>query len=463
MATAKAWDQLRAIETSPEYLELRAQEFPYRDIALAVVDLRGRLGLTQTQLAERVGTTQSVISRLESGRHPVEVKLLVRIADAFGLPIALHFGDAPAATQPDASLDPTSALSGDDLLDRFNAANTSRDWDQAHAAAAQLALEPTSARRRVALALDAYNQGKYAEAEEWASAAQGEPMPRASADVAALVRARSLINLDRPKDAVRVLERVAPGSPLGWVVSAARADAYVELHDAKRALLESEKALAEAMGEPEALYLAARTAWHADQIWEALRRIIEFRAAAPESLDGRLLHGSILGFLASRTDDEQGYMAALEVFRAAMANGDCEAMRLYSTTAGRLGDWSEAFRVGARFLKHRGDDGKGHCQHTDGGGDHHHFVFEHIIPDTFRALGEREPKEIDKICSTFFEGKSLYTRHVLYVSLTHQLCETHLLPIFDDWSCRISVGSSKIRFALDCFEKLRGGKKLIYK
>ena len=75
MNASKAWDKLKAVETSPEFEILRAQEFPYRSVALSVVDLRGRLEMTQGQLAQRVGTTQSVISRLESGRHPIEIRL----------------------------------------------------------------------------------------------------------------------------------------------------------------------------------------------------------------------------------------------------------------------------------------------------------------------------------------------------------------------------------------------------
>ena len=51
------------------------REFPYREVADAIVELRAHHHLTQTQLAELAGTTQSVIARAESGKHPVEVKL----------------------------------------------------------------------------------------------------------------------------------------------------------------------------------------------------------------------------------------------------------------------------------------------------------------------------------------------------------------------------------------------------
>ncbi|MDT8322003.1 MAG: helix-turn-helix transcriptional regulator, partial [Xanthomonadales bacterium] len=42
---------------------------------------RSRAGLTQAQVAERMGTTQSVVARLESGQLP-SMKTLQRFADA---------------------------------------------------------------------------------------------------------------------------------------------------------------------------------------------------------------------------------------------------------------------------------------------------------------------------------------------------------------------------------------------
>ena len=426
MSPAKAWEDLRALESSPEYIDLRAREFPYRDIALAVVELRGRLGITQTQLANAVGTQQSVISRLESGRHPVEVKLLTRIAEAFGVPLAVAFGIAPASEPLEHREQP--AASGDPLLDAFNAANTSRDFRAAHAAALKIAKEPTTARRQVALALHSYNQGDYAEAERWAREAVAGDLPPASGDVASLVLARSLVNLDRAGEALQILDAVGDGSSLGWVVAAARADAYVELHDADRALAESERALAAAGDEPEARYLAARTAWHADRIWDALEQVSVFRAVAPGSLDGMLLHGSILGFLASRSDDTDAYRSALAVFEEALPTGDCEAQRLYATTAARLGEWKRAFDTAAKFLKNRGEDGSGHCQHTEKGGDHRHYVYEHILPDAFSALGEEDPQAIEKAAAfaekRFGPQEFLVTQRALARALQGDLAGT---------------------------------------
>lgn len=54
------------------------------EIAMAVKSARTRAGLTQVELAEKVGTSQSVIARLESGndtRTP-SLSLLARIASS---------------------------------------------------------------------------------------------------------------------------------------------------------------------------------------------------------------------------------------------------------------------------------------------------------------------------------------------------------------------------------------------
>ncbi len=66
---------------------------PYEGIARIVIARRQGLGLTQQQLAERVGTTHSVISRIESGQHPISVTTLRRLAAAFDTHLVVGFGD----------------------------------------------------------------------------------------------------------------------------------------------------------------------------------------------------------------------------------------------------------------------------------------------------------------------------------------------------------------------------------
>ena len=87
------WRDVAAeLESRPGYREAFELQFPYANVALAVVALRERHGLTQRALAELVGTPQPVIARLESGRHPVEVRLLARVADAVDESWTVQFG-----------------------------------------------------------------------------------------------------------------------------------------------------------------------------------------------------------------------------------------------------------------------------------------------------------------------------------------------------------------------------------
>lgn len=94
------WREFAAqLEEQPGFRETFLAQFPYANVALAVVTLRERHRLTQRALAELVGTPQSVIARLEGGRHSVEIKLLNRIADAVGERWTVSFG-GPVVSEP---------------------------------------------------------------------------------------------------------------------------------------------------------------------------------------------------------------------------------------------------------------------------------------------------------------------------------------------------------------------------
>jgi len=85
----------RREQRSAAYREELRRIAPYQGIARLVIDRRQALALTQQQLAERVGTSHSVISRIESGQYPTSVTTLRRLADAFGTHLVLGFDDQP--------------------------------------------------------------------------------------------------------------------------------------------------------------------------------------------------------------------------------------------------------------------------------------------------------------------------------------------------------------------------------
>lgn len=57
---------------------------PEFELIEALLSARCRAGLTQAQLAERMGTTQSVIARLEGGHTTPSLSTLSRYAEATG-------------------------------------------------------------------------------------------------------------------------------------------------------------------------------------------------------------------------------------------------------------------------------------------------------------------------------------------------------------------------------------------
>jgi transcriptional regulator with XRE-family HTH domain len=63
-------------------------------LAKLVIHRRAALGVTQRELARRIGTKESAISRLESGRHATNVATLRRVFEALGGQLVIGF-DAP--------------------------------------------------------------------------------------------------------------------------------------------------------------------------------------------------------------------------------------------------------------------------------------------------------------------------------------------------------------------------------
>lgn len=57
---------------------------PEFEMARQMIAARARAGLTQAQVAKRMGTSQSVVARLESGRRMPSMRTLTRYAKATG-------------------------------------------------------------------------------------------------------------------------------------------------------------------------------------------------------------------------------------------------------------------------------------------------------------------------------------------------------------------------------------------
>ena len=84
---------MRGRARNPEYRAELERLAPYEALARIVIRRRGQLGLSQAELAERVGTSHSAISRIESGRHPTTVQTLRRLAAALNTHLVVGFAD----------------------------------------------------------------------------------------------------------------------------------------------------------------------------------------------------------------------------------------------------------------------------------------------------------------------------------------------------------------------------------
>ena len=90
----------RMIGDDAELRELVAQETVNAQVARLIYDARARAGLTQKQLAELVGTTQSVIARLEDADYRGHsLSMLQRIASALEHRVDVRFVPLKARSQ----------------------------------------------------------------------------------------------------------------------------------------------------------------------------------------------------------------------------------------------------------------------------------------------------------------------------------------------------------------------------
>jgi DNA-binding XRE family transcriptional regulator len=82
----------RYIEGKPEMIALYEEELANAEVARKIYDLREAAGLTQRQLAKLVGTTASVICRLEDADYEGHsLAMLRRIAEALDKRVEIRF------------------------------------------------------------------------------------------------------------------------------------------------------------------------------------------------------------------------------------------------------------------------------------------------------------------------------------------------------------------------------------
>jgi ribosome-binding protein aMBF1 (putative translation factor) len=79
---------------NPEFKAEYDRLAPEFEIATELIQARLRSGFSQVELAERMGTSQSAIARLESGQTLPSTKTLLRFAEATGSKLHLRLSAA---------------------------------------------------------------------------------------------------------------------------------------------------------------------------------------------------------------------------------------------------------------------------------------------------------------------------------------------------------------------------------
>ena len=78
------------VERLHERIATRDKGWFFAQIADRVAERRTSMGLSQRELAERCGTTQSAIARLERGGRPPRIDTLLSIADALSCDLVVE-------------------------------------------------------------------------------------------------------------------------------------------------------------------------------------------------------------------------------------------------------------------------------------------------------------------------------------------------------------------------------------
>lgn len=76
---------------NPEFRKIYEETHLEREIARALIRARIEKQLTQAQLAKKLKTKQSVISRVESGQTTPSLSLLKRLATALNTSLSVQF------------------------------------------------------------------------------------------------------------------------------------------------------------------------------------------------------------------------------------------------------------------------------------------------------------------------------------------------------------------------------------
>lgn len=93
LGSAHSEGMRKRAQKSAAYKAALEEQKPYEEFARLVIGKRMQLGLTQKELAERMGTSHAAISRMESGQHGVSFSTMRRVAKALNTRLVYGFED----------------------------------------------------------------------------------------------------------------------------------------------------------------------------------------------------------------------------------------------------------------------------------------------------------------------------------------------------------------------------------
>ncbi len=84
-----AGHKVRRVNSEGEEVVSADEVFPNVNPAMMLRGLRGKEGITQVELAERLGISQNMVSDMESGKRNISVNMAKRISETFHVPYKL--------------------------------------------------------------------------------------------------------------------------------------------------------------------------------------------------------------------------------------------------------------------------------------------------------------------------------------------------------------------------------------
>lgn len=125
MSERKTWDEVKSLRTDTKARRRGYEEAKNAfELGARVRTERERLGLTQTEMAQRMGTSQPTVARLEAGGVTPSLDTLHQVAEALGLELVVDFRQAASgliahdgAVCPSSSTGPCHREVGEQLVD----------------------------------------------------------------------------------------------------------------------------------------------------------------------------------------------------------------------------------------------------------------------------------------------------------------------------------------------------------